>query len=84
MIRLTLFHTSHCHLCEQAESLLVSCLDPASADVWAVDIADRDDLLERYGVRIPVLRRESDGKELDWPFDAQALASFVGGSADGY
>lgn len=83
MIRLTLFHTSHCHLCEQAESLLVSGLDPASADVWAVDIADHDDLLERYGVRIPVLRRESDGAELDWPFDAKAVARFVDGGSGG-
>ena len=33
---------------------------------------DGDDALEaRYGERVPVLRDESRGAELDWPFDAQ-------------
>ena len=77
MIRLTLFHTSHCHLCEQAETLLVTCLDPARVDVWATDIADQDALVTRYGTRIPVLRRDADGLELDWPFDAVSLQRFV-------
>jgi hypothetical protein len=77
MMLMTLFHTSHCHLCEQAEALLVASLDPAWFDVIAVDIADSDALLERYGVRIPVLRRESDGAELDWPFGPTELTQFL-------
>jgi len=38
-----------------------------------VEIADDDELLERYGVRIPVLQRLDTGAELDWPFDAVAI-----------
>ncbi len=69
---LTLFGTSACHLCELAEALL----EQASLDYEAVDISESDALFERYGVTIPVLRRE-DGAELNWPFDAAALAAFV-------
>ena len=36
-------------------------------------IADDAELLEQYGVRIPVLRRVDTGEELDWPFDAAAV-----------
>ena len=77
MIRLSFFHTSHCHLCEQAEALLIVSLDPARFEVYAIDIADDDRLLERYGTRIPVLRRESDGAELGWPFGPEDLAGFL-------
>ena len=33
-------------------------------------------LFERYGLVIPVLRHP-DGRELNWPFDAQQLDAFV-------
>ena len=32
----------------------------------------------RYGIRVPVLRNEDDGRELDWPFSVEALRRFVG------
>ena len=66
---LLLYTTSGCHLCEQAEALLQS----AGALVETVEIADDEELLERYGVRIPVLRHRETGGELDWPFDAAAI-----------
>lgn len=75
----TLYGTSACHLCELAEALLAGVL--ARTDrigewrIECVDIADSDALLQRYGESIPVLRRDGDGGELGWPFDAgQALA----------
>ncbi len=33
-----------------------------------VEIANDGDLLERYGLLIPVLRVEASGRELNWPF----------------
>ena len=66
---LLLYTTSSCHLCEQAEALLQS----AGASVEMVEIADSEELLERYGVRIPVLRHRETGEEPDWPFDAAAI-----------
>ena len=46
--------------------------------VELVDIAEREDWVEAYGVRIPVLRRLDDGGELGWPFDAETVAAFLG------
>lgn len=61
---LQLFTTAGCHLCEQALALL----DEAGAvNVRQVEIGDDAGLIDRYGVRIPVLRFP-DGAELDWPF----------------
>ena len=31
-----------------------------------------------YGTRVPVLRREDTGAELDWPFDAAQVRGFLG------
>jgi len=84
LVEATLYGTSACHLCEVAEALLAQVL--ASFDeaqrppIELVDIADSDALIERYGTRIPVLRRDSDGIELAWPFDAQQARSLLCGA----
>ena len=77
MRRFVLYGTSACHLCELAEELL--CREAQSGiptAVDTVDISDSDELLDRYGTRIPVLRHP-DGRELDWPFDPQRLRAFL-------
>jgi hypothetical protein len=33
--------------------------------------------MEKYGVRIPVLRRADNGAELGWPFDEAAVVCFL-------
>lgn len=40
------------------------------------EISDDEDLVTRYGVRIPVLR-SATGEELGWPFDHDSLTRFV-------
>ncbi|SIS61817.1 glutaredoxin family protein [Neptunomonas antarctica] len=72
-----LFSTQACHLCEQAEALLVSSLDPGLHQIDVIDIAYDDQLLETYGERIPVLQNEQTNAELDWPFDAHQLRLFI-------
>lgn len=75
--KLTLYGTSACHLCELAEQLLRSAMvggSPVSFE--QVDISESDDLFERFGVRIPVIRREN-GAELSWPFDRAELECFL-------
>ncbi len=67
---LVLYTTSGCHLCERAEILI---REASNLKVRLLEIADDDALLERYGVRIPVLRRLDTGEELDWPFDVAAV-----------
>lgn len=74
---LILYGTSACHLCEQAEAILQAVLDAGGAQrVDLVDISEDDDLMQRYGWRIPVLRR-GDKAELDWPFDSGMVQAFL-------
>lgn len=68
-----LYGSEYCHLCEEAEIILQALRIPA---VY-VDIADDDELMEKYGVRIPVLRRADNGAELGWPFDEAAVVCFL-------
>lgn len=77
MRHLLLMSTSGCHLCDEAVELLVTGLDPRRHSVDEVDIAFDDELMSRYGVRIPVLVDEASGSELGWPFDAEELRRFV-------
>ena len=74
---LVLYGTSACHLCEEAEALLVAAL-PTGGDVCyrKVDVSTDDALFERYGWIIPVIARP-DGKELNWPFDDVILDEFI-------
>lgn len=72
-VKLELYGTEHCHLCEQADAVLRE-LDIAAGHI---DIAEDNDLLARYELRIPVLRRADTGAELGWPFDAVSVAGFL-------
>ncbi|MCK7545161.1 glutaredoxin family protein [Marinobacter bryozoorum] len=80
-MQLTFFTTSHCELCDLAEQLLVNAPLPYPIPVEAVDIATSEELVERYGTRIPVLRREDTGAELGWPFTREQLLDFLGPNA---
>ena len=72
---LILYSRADCHLCKLAEAML------GSADLaWReVDIDDDLELLGKYGVRVPVICRPDDGKELFFPFDEEALLRFTAG-----
>ncbi|HAT57242.1 MAG TPA: glutaredoxin [Gammaproteobacteria bacterium] len=76
---LLLFTTLGCHLCEEAERMLatVACSQSFTLTVDAIDIADDEALVEKYGILIPVLKRARDGEELGWPFDEELLARFI-------
>ena len=71
---LTLFQRDDCPLCDQALAVLAQRV-PDFETVW---IDDDEGLEARYGIRVPVLREEASGRELDWPFDAEAARAFVG------
>jgi len=74
MNRLVLYGTTACHLCDQAKALLVEADIP---HLW-IDVAGDETLMERYGVRIPVLYSHASGRELGWPFDQASLSDFTG------
>lgn len=75
MSEVILYSRPECHLCDEAEDMLGR-VAPDRA-VRVVDIEDDLALIDRYGVRVPVLRIEASGQELGWPFDAEALATFL-------
>lgn len=76
-MELVFYTTAQCHLCELAEALLVNTPMPKPVPVDAVDIAKSESLVAQYGTRIPVLRRNDTGAELDWPFDRDQLLDFL-------
>lgn len=43
------------------------------------DIAEDIKLMDRYGLTIPVLRDESNDRELGWPFGSDEVLDFIGG-----
>ena len=73
--QLTLYSTSHCHLCELAHTHLLHFPDGFKVEV--VDIADDEALLAQYCWRIPVLHRNDSKTELDWPFNLSDVVEFL-------
>ena len=75
MPRYVLYQRDDCHLCDQAREVLAGVRLPEPDSVFI----DGDDALEAcYGVRVPVLRDATDGRELDWPFDADLVRAWLG------
>ena len=77
-MKLLLYGTRYCHLCEQAGAVLHA----AGLTAEYIDIAEDEALLEKYGMRIPVVRRADSGAELDWPFDGAELHVLAGRAAN--
>lgn len=73
MTEYRLYTRRGCHLCDDAMAVC----EEAGLRPAPVDINGDVRLLRAYGDRIPVLRCMETGAELGWPFDADALASFV-------
>jgi len=76
MSRLLLYYTEHCHLCDEAEMLLQTA--GLGNAYRKVEIDDDPELLARYEIHIPVLKRVDDEMELYWPFGQVELAKFMG------
>lgn len=76
VMEVELLTTEGCHLCDQAQAML----ERVRPDILVCkcDIAESDELIERYGERIPVFRHA--GRELAWPFGLLDLQAFVGES----
>lgn len=72
-----LFGTLGCHLCEQAEEVLMPFVG-LGLQIELVDIAEREEWVAAYGLRIPLLRRVDSAAELGWPFDQAQVVAFLG------
>ena len=74
MSDLILYQRDYCHLCDLALAAMAAAQTPDFESVWVDDSAELEQL---YGTRLPVLRDQADGRELDWPFDAAAIRAFL-------
>lgn len=78
MKRLLLYTTTGCHLCETAEQLMQPALTARGFRLERVEISESDDLMARYGTRIPVIWRPERQDELGWPFSEAAFLDYIG------
>ncbi len=74
------YTTTGCHLCDEAYAMMMhlnqESIDVASnIDFQIIEISCDDTLIEKYGIRIPVLTFES--KELSWPFAIEELYEWL-------
>lgn len=74
MADLVLYQRDYCHLCDRALAVLAEARVPDFDSVWVDDSVELED---RYGTRVPVLADLRTGRELDWPFDAEAIARWM-------
>jgi len=77
MLTITLYSTENCHLCEEALTLCQPFVEQGLICITVIDIAEYDDLLDAYEIRIPVLKREDSENEMGWPFDEIMLEKFI-------
>jgi len=70
--QIILFSTDGCHLCELAAAQL----NELGIVYITTDIIDSPALVKRYGITIPVVKRDN-GCELNWPFELEQLAHFL-------
>ncbi|GAA6206684.1 MULTISPECIES: glutaredoxin family protein [Thalassotalea] len=78
-IKYHLYSSVGCHLCEQAIEIFSKTSQHKYLKV--IDIVDnplnQDNLVDLYGMHIPVLERLSDNHQLFWPFDIKEITAFI-------
>lgn len=77
MLHCRLFSTLGCHLCEEAEQALAPLLNLLPVQIEWVDIVEKEEWVERYGVHIPVVMRLDTQAELYWPFTTEQAYAFM-------
>lgn len=75
-MQIFLYSTLGCHLCEQAKTIVFPVLLKYQFHLNEIDISASDAMIERYGIRIPVLAAAEHTAELGWPFTAEQVDHF--------
>jgi hypothetical protein len=73
MQHVLLYTTLGCHLCDDALAIAQPILDKKGWKVSLVEIADSPELVDKYGIRIPVLARVDNQDEIGWPFGVEQI-----------
>jgi hypothetical protein len=77
MRTIILYSTLGCHLCELAKEQLEPLIGQYELHLEEMDIANDEGLMEKYGVKIPVLQLQFSQNELFWPFDTAGIDNFL-------
>lgn len=79
MRHFVLYSTEHCHLCEQAVQLLINLQHEYAIQWKTTEISDDDNLVDLYGIRIPVIKCMKTEAELNWPFTQADIVKLIQG-----
>ena len=82
-MKIYLYSTLGCHLCEQAKVILWPLLLKYQFRLAEIDISTSDEMIEHYGTRIPVLSVGEISAELNWPFTPAQVDSYFAELAGG-
>ena len=77
MKTITFYTTEACSLCDKAYSIIEVCIKKDQFDLQVIDIADTDDLIEKFGDKIPLLYRSDTETTLFWPFSPPDVQNFL-------
>ncbi len=75
-----LYSSDGCHLCEQAMEIIGNVIPDhqiSVVDIIDANIEGEQNLVELYGVHIPVLERLSDNMKLFWPFEQSQVVELI-------
>lgn len=81
--KLIIYSTSGCHLCEQAIAIVYPLLESLELELEECDIANSDQLMAAYGLRIPVLQLENATRDLSWPFNQEDCKAYLAEASSG-
>ena len=76
----TLYGKLDCHLCEEAEAMLVRVAADLRVAYCKLDIQSSPELFERFRYRIPVIE-VAGGETLDWPTTPERIRRAIRGAA---
>jgi glutaredoxin len=76
MIPVILYTTAGCHLCELADNLLQQINQNLPLTIKHTEIGDDDELVEKYGITIPVVEF-ANGHQLNWPFTLDEIIAQI-------
>lgn len=77
MLSLSLYTRPGCHLCDTMQTELVQLLGQGAFQLDIVDISGNADLMQRYGLRIPVLVDQEGAEICEHRLDHQAVLSMA-------
>lgn len=72
-----LYGTSGCHLCDEAETMIITAIKSDAVIYIKKDIVEDNNLLQKYALTIPVFKCVTTQQELNWPFTDETIRRFI-------